>query len=314
MSKLALILIFVILIAGPVAAQPVPDSAFFWAGGYFDSSYTWHDTIYAAPGGWFDVPIYFWGSEDTWIMDLVLPLGARRSVIDSFDIEHSSYDFWPFNVPNADWYISEFHFYNDDVVDSGEYHANPPGYHSLSFWGIGWNPNNLWLHSEAIIQILNFRVHAVDSDSLYGLTLSDALRMGADPWYGPTCPVDTFDQGLYYTESFYSSLKFIGKYGYLPGDVNMYNGAWPPAVSGSDVTYLVNYFRGSPANPPCLLESFFCAADINGDCRVIGSDVTRLVSYFRSQASLNYCPQYPTLWESPLDLPTEPPPGWPNCE
>lgn len=56
-----------------------------------------------------------------------------------------------------------------------------------------------------------------------------------------------------------------------PGDAN-----GDGNVIGSDVTYLVNYFRGlnSIPNPPM-------AGDANGDCRLIGSDVTYLVQYFR---------------------------------
>ncbi|MCP4582441.1 MAG: hypothetical protein GY839_12590 [candidate division Zixibacteria bacterium] len=101
---------------------------------------------------------------------------------------------------------------------------------------------------------------------------------------------------------------------YLPGDVNMYNGVWPPTVIGGDVTYLVNYFRGFQENPPCLIESFWLSADANGDCQVIGSDVTKLVTYFRGTTSLQYCPDYQPAWPTPDDLPAEAPEGWPNCE
>ena len=58
---------------------------------------------------------------------------------------------------------------------------------------------------------------------------------------------------------------------FIPGDAN-----GDGRVIGSDVTYLVGYFRGinSPPSP-------FLAGDANGDCRIIGSDVTYLVTYFR---------------------------------
>jgi hypothetical protein len=106
---------------------------------------------------------------------------------------------------------------------------------------------------------------------------------------------------------------FVG-YAYLPGDANMYNGAWPPAVIGGDVTYLVNYFRAIPASQPCLLNGFWASADANGDCQVIGSDVTRLINYLRAIGTIEYCPDYEPAWSTPDDLPTEAPPGWPNCE
>ena len=101
---------------------------------------------------------------------------------------------------------------------------------------------------------------------------------------------------------------------YLPGDANMANGAWPPAVIGSDVTYLVNYFRDTPVNPACLINGNYMAADMNGSCSVIGSDVTRLVSYFRGQATIQYCPDWDPAWITPADCPEMPPAGWPNCQ
>jgi len=101
---------------------------------------------------------------------------------------------------------------------------------------------------------------------------------------------------------------------YLVGDANMKAGTWPPAVIGSDVTYLVNYFRGGMPSPACLLNGFYASADVNGDCHVIGSDVTRLVNFFRGSATITGCPDYPSEWSSPMDLPTETPEGWPNCE
>jgi hypothetical protein len=102
-----------------------------------------------------------------------------------------------------------------------------------------------------------------------------------------------------------------GGYAYLPGDANMFNGAWPPMAIGGDVTFLVNYLRGMSASPPCLLDGFWASADVNGDCRIIGSDVTKLVTYFRGTGSILYCPDYPPLYPP---LPPSPPPGWPNCD
>jgi hypothetical protein len=63
-------------------------------------------------------------------------------------------------------------------------------------------------------------------------------------------------------ESPYSNEERIFNYvtqKFFPGDANMINGEWPPNVIGSDVTYLVGYFRGF--NEACLLgyPGFFCA-------------------------------------------------------
>ena len=99
---------------------------------------------------------------------------------------------------------------------------------------------------------------------------------------------------------------------FVPGDVNMYFGIWPPVVIGSDVTYFVNFFRG--IGDACELDGFWCSADVNGDCLIIGSDVTRLNGSFRGNRTLLYCPDYPPAWPTPDDLPDEAPDGWPNCD
>jgi len=107
-------------------------------------------------------------------------------------------------------------------------------------------------------------------------------------------------------------------YEYLPGDVNMSGGAWPPLATGPDVTYLVNYFRGIPTSIPCNFDGnlglFWCSADANGDCSLIGSDVTKLVNFFRGIDSIGYCADYEPAWPTPADLPDEAPDGWPGCD
>lgn len=152
------------------------------------------------------------------------------------------------------------------------------------------------------------------------------LLISGGPWGGPygiveldattgdTVEVERADVDGRYIELCDVDRSLMPYSQYYPGDANMANGIWPPAVIGSDVTYLVNFFRSIPANPACLLSGHYCAADVNGDCRVIGSDVTRLVNYFRGIATLSYCPDYPPLWLAPEDFSEEPPAGWPNCE
>jgi hypothetical protein len=106
----------------------------------------------------------------------------------------------------------------------------------------------------------------------------------------------------------------VSDYEYLPGDVNMSAGTWPPAATGPDVTYLVNFFRGIPTSRSCLLGGFWCSADANGDCNVIGSDVTKLVNVFRGQGGILYCVDYAPAWPTQADLPEDAPEDWPNCE
>lgn len=111
-----------------------------------------------------------------------------------------------------------------------------------------------------------------------------------------------------------AGISYGQSYEYLPGDVNMALGMWPPVVIGSDVTYLVNYFRGLPDASPCYLDDFWASADINGDCIIIGSDVTRLVNFFRGSGTIAYCVNNQPVWLTPGDLPEQAPSGWPNCQ
>ena len=80
-------------------------------------------------------------------------------------------------------------------------------------------------------------------------------------------------------------------YSYVPGDVN-----GDGLVIGSDVTFLVNYFRGIVTPRPEQIfgpDNFWAGADANGDCQIIGSDVTYLVNYFRGvNDEIRYCVQY----------------------
>jgi hypothetical protein len=132
---------------------------------------------------------------------------------------------------------------------------------------------------------------------------------------------DTTDLDIELTPSYYN---------YLPGDANMYYAIWPPAVIGSDVTYLVNYFRGFATSHACYMNNpnapvlwpngqpgqyFWASADANGDCMLIGSDVTRLVGYLRGgSAPLPHCLAYEPAWHDASELPDEAPDGWPGCE
>jgi len=105
-------------------------------------------------------------------------------------------------------------------------------------------------------------------------------------------------------------IMYVAGFAYLPGDVNMALGVWPPTVIGGDVTYLVGYFIGG-GQASCLLDGFWCSADINGDCRIIGGDVTALVGYFVASGPLVPCPDYPSVWPP---VPPQAPAGWPNCD
>jgi hypothetical protein len=59
----------------------------------------------------------------------------------------------------------------------------------------------------------------------------------------------------------------------LPGDAN-----GDGAVNGMDVTYLVEYFKGSGAPPDPLWKG-----DANGNCRVDGIDIIYIVNFFKGR-------------------------------
>ena len=290
----------------------IPDTVEIWAGGNFDSC-AWYDTVAAQPGQWLDIPIYFRGGSNVWTPAMCLPLGARQDIIDQFDTAGCSSDYWPFNQVAGVWF-RRFGFYNDETHPTN---PDPVGYHSISFSGYILNTPHICLHSEIPIKILSFRAHVSDSIDVEDQVIDSVFVSGVDPIQGgPYMGIDSLSLfGNAILIAHYPLVKITSaRSAYLLGDVNMYNASWPPAVIGSDVTYLVNFFRGISTSHPCLLDGFWCSADVNGDCRVVGSDVTRLVSYFRGQTELQACPDHPPLWESSQDLPSEAPPGWPNCE
>jgi len=103
-------------------------------------------------------------------------------------------------------------------------------------------------------------------------------------------------------------------YEYLPGDINMNLGIWPPLVIGGDVTYLSHYFMGM-ANPPCLIDGFWASADVNGDCVIMGSDNVKLVRYMKGLDVISWCPDYEPIWQTQSKAQNAGEPvGWPNCE
>jgi len=59
---------------------------------------------------------------------------------------------------------------------------------------------------------------------------------------------------------------------------------------------------------------FWASADANGDCLGLSSDVTKLINYFRGVGEILYCPDFEPCWITYGDLPQDEPSGWPNCD
>ncbi|MCP4582270.1 MAG: carboxypeptidase regulatory-like domain-containing protein [candidate division Zixibacteria bacterium] len=277
-----------------------------FAGGYFDEC-RWVDTMAAYPDQILEIPIYFFGRDTSIKVDMVhYPLAINNAYFDSFVPDQCVYNYpyfesWCFCDLNEDFITDSLGNTWDSYSFLGEIWGLPPYFEEELLCTYPGDPP---------VKMITFAVYVRDDIELEDVTVSDAIQPGYSQdqyegyaWFG--------GMGLYPFSEYFSMVRFNNLL-YTPGDANMINGQWPPLVIGSDVTYLVGYFRA--INTSCLLDNFYCAADINGDCNVIGSDVTRFVGYFRGLADISFCPDMPPSWPAPDDIPPVMPSGWPNCE
>ncbi|MCP4582272.1 MAG: carboxypeptidase regulatory-like domain-containing protein [candidate division Zixibacteria bacterium] len=271
-----------------------------WLGGQFNGCDI-YDTTTIYPDMNLSIPVYFMTPADYPYADLCFPLGINNAYIDSFVTADCQYHF-----PFTQWDIAGFELFFDNYMTDDS--ANT--WDSYAFKGLAEiipPYDSPFLHTglgESPIHGLTFVVHVRDDIELDGQTITDAIGLG---YFAAGCDGQSFPPDCGDPMNF-------GNIYYIPGDANMLNGLWPPEVIGSDVTYLVNYFRDLESNGSCMLDGAFASADINGDCLVIGSDVTRLVNYFRGLSDISYCPDHPPTWPTPEDIPLDAPVGWPNCE
>ena len=234
------------------------------------------------------VDVYIQTPTSAYIGDMHLCLGADDQYIDTMISEDGPNVYYPL----TEWAVKEFR------AEQGS-PPNPAGWVSQSFIGfayLGLMTDIPWLHSETPVRIMSFRVTNLDDETLVGQTLP-ALGPGLNNLQGPSNIGDTVGGFGYQLIENFSEVYFTEATSgcdYTPGDAN-----GDGNVIGSDVTYLVNYFRGG--NPPpdsCWNDNegdwLYAGADCNGDCRVIGSDVTFLVNFFRgTQPAILWCPEVP---------------------
>ncbi len=172
--------------------------------------------------------------------------------------------------------------YSEDIhsftVDPGELTISPPGLFENYMVSGSFSAYELILSNESSLAV---EYLVSNSEAFVELdTESGILGAQQADTIGISLSSDGLEPGEYYDtvlietdhpES--SSLTApIQLTVYIHGDVNC-----DDRIIGSDVTYLVNYFRAIAA-PFC---DPFLRGDTNGDCAVIGSDVTFLVNYFR---------------------------------
>jgi len=263
------------------------------------------------------IDVFVQTDDSAYIGDLFIPVGIEDQYIDSFltDIHELYY-------PLTEWDLTYF---------SEQYNSppNPAGWSSQSFTGVAETsmPQSLWLHAETPLQIMRLYALPVNDTANIGDSVH-CIAEGETLFALPLRAGDTLGLYDYPITSNFSPVIFDtdeATFEYLPGDINMAYGGWPPSVAGSDVTYLVQFFKNNPSYLPCYLSNpdapsppgtaFWASADANGDCLVTGNDIIHMVRFLRGQIfSIQYCPDYPPVWITPLDLPAEAPDGWPNCE
>ncbi|MCD6161112.1 MAG: VCBS repeat-containing protein [candidate division Zixibacteria bacterium] len=246
------------------------------------------------------VDVYLQTAGEIPLNSIKLMLGIDNQYIDSLLSETEGDFFYPFtgmseagfqapvgSPPNiAGWSSQEFNAINDSLESVLINFDNP--------------------------SLMAMYVVRIAGDTLFNGDTLSCFGPGVDELGDFSVAIDSGGDTLSIIEHF-SRLYIQDSYAYYPGDVNMYNGLWPPMLIGSDVTYFVAYFKGGTSSPPCLLDGFWAAADINGDCMIIGSDVIRLVAYFRGEGSVSFCGDYPPLWLQQSDIPDDAPFSWPNC-
>lgn len=284
-----------------VTLYPVAeDETVFWFGNLDGSP------VSASIGRKLNIDVFTQSSTSAYGGAIHIPLALEQQYFDSLVSASSGSYYYPFTEwetagfegpygapPNPAGWVSE-----SFIADVGTITVAP------------------WLHMAAPIKILTFAAQVIDNPLLDGTTVAclavgahpESLPMGV----GDTLTGVPYTSTVYLSELAFT----LGapNFPYLPGDVNMWGCAWPPSARGGDVTYLVNYFRSVPTSHACFIDGFWASADINGDCAVIGSDVTKLVNCFRGLTEKSYCPDYPPAWLTPADLPEEMPLGWPPCE
>ncbi|MCD6161292.1 MAG: hypothetical protein J7K40_02640 [candidate division Zixibacteria bacterium] len=298
-TKLLLPFLLIAMAASLYAEDPgLPDSVI--VGNLNDS------LIEASPGDTIDIPV--WIKNDENIIAIYLPIALDSQYI-SEDISGNFYDiFDSLNTPH--WDAADFliHFPDEPIEGLTTYSLIVLSENGSPWYWYVFNSGYEWVHMADFRFIL----------SSENLSAGDKIPIihGNSPRIGGIhfCFEDV--SFSIHPEFITGAIAIVPDgYAYLPGDANMALGLWPPRVQGSDMTYLVNYFKGSSTSQPCLLDGFWASADINGDCNVIGTDVTRLVNYFRGTGIIEYCADYEPLWLSTSEAEVcGEPDGWPNCE
>ncbi len=287
------------------------------------------------PEGFGEEGFFGFSVNDTKDTSITLPTGFKSENTDSTIPYWNTYNGWSYNPEdNKCSYLPGYNYpgpHNDWLV-FGPMATVQARYPVIRFreTATHWGGTSGATHEFYILHSSDFEVSAAD-------TLEPILvHTPSNHFIAPTTwlPVEIhLADSLIYEDSIFFAWRYKGEekqqksrfdvwqvdyiewfnnpsvtFDYVCGDANMYAGHWPPAVQGSDVTYMVNYLRGS--SKPCLIDTAYAPADVNGDCKVIGADVSVLVNYFRGMATLVPCPDFMPAWPP---LPDSQPVDWPIC-
>jgi len=260
--------------------------------------------IIAFVGELLSIDVYIQTAETAFGADVHIPLGVQDQYFNGLLSESEGQYYYPFTAWDAAYF---------DVPCGSP--PNPEGWSSQSFFAQMSVSGGPWLNYATPAKAVTFVASVADDPSLIGET-AQCISIGVHPDGRPLSVGDTLTGDYYPSVEYVSEVFFADiRSAYLPGDMNMALGLWPPTVMGGDKTYLIGYFIGMSSNQPCFLNGFWASADVTGDCQVIGGDATRLLCYFiGGDCEIEYCPDYEPLWLTPDDIPEEAPSGWPFCE
>jgi hypothetical protein len=258
---------------------------------YDDTVYVWYGNLDEVPivgiiGDTLLIDVYLYTTENAYLGDLHLCLGAMDQFVDSFLV----------NAPHIHCPI-----FNGDVFSTPEGSPpNPPGWSSQSFghWVDLMDP--IWIHFDIPTLIISYQVLLTNDSLLAGDTI-ECLGPGLSSRNGSSGAGDTLGLYEYPIVEYFSPILFAplpDSCHYVPGDFDC---DCIQDLNGNTITYMIRYFKGVAEPPPCSCWNSFnntwlyAGGDVNGDCKFSGSDVLYLVAYFQGNVpELKCCPFIPS--------------------
>lgn len=255
-----------------------------------DTVYIWYGNLDETPvialiGDTIYIDVYLYTTENTYLADLHLCLGAMDQCVENFLYGVIHYPFGPdagFGQPEGS-------------------PPNPPGWSSQSFVWYADLMGPIWLHFDIPTLIISFRVVLVNDPSLMGDTI-ECLGPGINSTLGGSAAGDTLGMFAYPMVEHFSPIYFVPipdtcNYALLDFDCDCI----PDTGNYSIITYWIRYFKGVGADTlPCYCWDnyhnrwLYSPGDVNGSCRFCGADILYLIAYFSGRVDeILWCPYTP---------------------